>query len=164
MRSVCIIPKSAKLSSGHEIAGLTGSQASRTTMWFANLYLRWLCFKCAVVGWLRPTLLSNHITHITFDDLVDGHKLVTFEFQGRLYRGHLPPTSRLIPYFPRNRCSMKRPTTAFDEAGKNVTEVMRQHWGPMGDWNRCIGLDYIGLVEGRGAVRVQFNDLSSEIL
>ena len=127
---------------------------------------RWLYFRVtiAIMQWMAKS--TNCLSDIRFIDAADNIQLVTFRYHGRLYRGHLQSGSKLIPYFPTGRCSMKRPVQCTDADGRNVTDAMRQYWGPMGEWNGSIGLSFVADVDNtiRSPVHVKFNDLTLEVL
>jgi len=88
------------------------------------------------------SMFPEKANNIKFRKVPNGYTLVTFKYKGAAYKGHLPPGNRCPPqpWFQNIRPTLLKPQYATDADGKDVTEAMKQYWGPCGNWNRCIGL------------------------
>ena len=90
---------------------------------------------------------------------------VTFCYQGRRFRGHaaLPAMLASYPWYGKARMTLKRPVAATDEEGKDVLSRMQEYWGPTGNWNKEVGLAFVGGSDPEiaGHVEVRFNDGST---
>ena len=135
----------------------------------------WLLVKAHVRALLaRPTIpLLTHWTTdrahtITSEEVADGWTSVTFEHRGKVYRGHAPPGARLEaqPWYQGARVTMRRPKRAYDGRGRDVTDRVKQYWGPCGDWNAAVGLRFRPAADPRlvAPVTVSFNDLSVDVV
>ena len=127
----------------------------------ARLWKFWQCVICTVKKLIRAYFpFEAHDVRVR--RLATGWSLVTFRYQGHSYRGHLPPGVALprMPWFRGARRCMKRPTHAVDSNQVNVLEGVREFWGPLGDWNGCLGMEMHGPSVDAFAfpLRLRFND------
>lgn len=133
-----------------------------TRLWFLWQYLTGT-FRKLFLRYFPPDARN-----VKVQKLADGWSLVTFTYAGGRYRGHLPPGGRLpaAPWFRGARRSMLRPTSAQDSDNINVTERIREYWGPQGEWNRSLGLQLHlpSTTDFLPPVRIRFNDGTRRVL
>lgn len=121
----------------------------------------WILVKFKIFQMFAPLLRSDYPKNIRFQNL-ESAQLVTFDYRGKSYRGHLLPGCRLDLSRLGTRCSMKRPTRAVDGGGRDVTSSVREYWGPSGNWHQEMGLQFCPQLDAeiRLPLNVKFNDLT----
>lgn len=133
-----------------------------TRLWYFWQYVTG-AFRKLVLHYFPPEARKVRV-----QQLGDGWSLVTFTYAGAKYRGHLPPGGRLpaTPWFRGVRRSMLRPSSAQDSDNIDVTERIREYWGPQGEWNRSLGLELHlpSTTDFMPPVRVRFNDGTRRVL
>lgn len=126
-----------------------------------TLWQSWILVKFKIIQIFAPLFRSDYPTNVRFYSVTSA-QLVTFKYRGKAYRGHLLPYCRLDLCKLSTRCSMKRPTRAVDGRGQDVTSRVREFWGPSGNWNREMGLQFCPQLDAEIhlPLNVKFNDLT----
>lgn len=95
----------------------------------------------------------------------DEVRLATFKFRGRSFRGHFLPGTECPrqPWLQGATMSLKRPLKAYDAKGQDVSMLMREFWGPCGNWNKGLNM-CISLKHMDAPITVRFNDMTTVIL